>query len=529
MRSRGVLYYNIGRKCLSRLGVSIFSLRKHYSGPVTVIWSGKESGNECKKLLNSPLDINLVEMKSDVSEGFHKAFMDKTLVHTVTPYDTSIFLDTDTLVVGKIDELFDYAEEYEFICTQFSDWVTTGRAMAGRIQQFNGLDPLAVKEALKPGPGLNVGVYSFIKESKFMADWNKLTMPGRNFNLPEESACMVYRHRYPHKVVDQKFNCSCRYSNTHNPDIRIIHYHGDKHCRNTNNKFIYSADLWMNHYEEIMSNKIPGLVQLVQDNSNYDKFLKRLKKPIIEVPKIEIPKVPDFKTPDITLVTAVTEEYLPILKLTYKTWDLKSCLKNAPILIFSHGLSSKHDFDFLKPRNYRIVDWDMPKYDSQRELMLSSFVLGSAKYVETPYWMKLDSDSFFHNDNPLFEKEDFDYDLVAPSWGVSRTEFIIAMDKWAEVHCFSGEPFFKDGIPDVVKYKHNRFISYLCLHRSEIVRTSAAMSPGRLPIPSHDSYLWYLLYRFGGKYKTKRSHKFSVVQKRGLKNVRETMIKLKLL
>jgi len=42
MNEKGVIYYNRGTKCCLRMLVSIFSLRRHYKGPVTVMIEGEQ-------------------------------------------------------------------------------------------------------------------------------------------------------------------------------------------------------------------------------------------------------------------------------------------------------------------------------------------------------------------------------------------------------------------------------------------------------------------------------------------------------
>ena len=72
--------------------------------------------------------------------------------------------------------------------------------------------------------------------------------------------------------------------------------------------------------------------------------------------------------------------------------------------------------------------------------------------------------------------------------------------EWANAH-----PAFKDTPRDVFdqskvegrKYWHPRVASFVQFHRSDFVRTAAEMAGGRLPVPSHDTYLWYVANRLG--------------------------------
>lgn len=230
-----------------------------------------------------------------------------------------------------------------------------------------------------------------------------------------------------------------------------------------------------------------------------------------------------------TIVSAVSKGYEDKLKLTMPTWKIKPQFRNKPLILFTHGFTNPESIFSTMWENIKIIQWDLPKYDTIRELMLSSFVLGSAEYVNTSHWVKIDGDTFFVNDSDVFEEKDFDYDIVGNSWGYTRPlSFIDDIQKWSEENNIPGkkiefsEPIINIEKPSKIKYKHSRIASFICLHKSEFVKETASyITNKRLPIPSHDTFLWYLAERLPWrKWRGKKIKKFGVNTKSKISSIR---------
>ena len=256
-KSTGVIYYNYGEGCLPRLAVSLYSLRKHYNGPAAIISDGPESAQLCKLLVDDKrLGVDLVEPAVDVRRGKNHHYLAKCRLHEFTPYDVSVFIDSDTIVKGDLTPLFQVAEEHEFAVPQFCNWKSDGRMISRRILEWKDIRPRDMRRALKFGPAVNTGVMAFTKDSKFMKDWFRVARRGRDFFIPDETSCQVILWRYPHKVVDSFYNGSCRYDDCADPNIRLIHYHGRKHCREG---LPFNGDLWMQAYNEVVALNIGNI------------------------------------------------------------------------------------------------------------------------------------------------------------------------------------------------------------------------------------------------------------------------------
>jgi len=253
--TRGVLYYNTGTKCAVRLLVSLYSLRQHYSGPVTILSEGDESHALCGRIADA-LGAELKEWDCGVPSGTNRAYLAKTRYHLGTPYETTIALDSDTLVVGEISELFGLAEQHGFCVARLGNWSTHGRIISKRIRGWGQHWPELIPSALKFGPAINCGVVAFRQDAALCADWLHFALPGRESFIPDEVCCQILLHRHPHHILDGQWNRSCKHDDPDKPDTRIIHYHGKKHCRPG---LPYHGQKWMAVYEEVVAQNVAAI------------------------------------------------------------------------------------------------------------------------------------------------------------------------------------------------------------------------------------------------------------------------------
>lgn len=222
---------------------------------------------------------------------------------------------------------------------------------------------------------------------------------------------------------------------------------------------------------------------------------------------------------DFTIVTAVTPEYRRLLYWGMCTWVYKPQLRDKPLIVFYHRLREK-DLKFvyeLYP-NAKLIKWDMEGITDQKELMFSAFVFGAAKHVNTPYYMKLDADSYCINDSDVWEDQDFNYDIIGHKWGYTKPGwFIDALENY-----YSGTdiPLNKEER----KRSHKRFESYCCLHRTDWVKSVIPKLNGKLPVPSHDTTLWFYADK-EGSWGRKNIKACGVTTARNWRKVREEICK----
>lgn len=267
----GVIYYNKGLKCIARLAVSIYSLRKLYPGRIRVVTDDDESSLGCDILKNicTTLDAELFITKFPTPEGNKTALLNKTIINTKSPFEVSVFLDADTLIVGPIDELFMWGREHEFVVPQFHDWKTKGK-IGKRIKCWEHVFPDKMETALSFGPAINCGVYAWHKDSELMKHWWNQTMKGRDVHrIPDETCLQVILPEYKHYVAPSEFNASCRYGDPFRSNVRIIHYHGNKHCRMNGDKFLNASEAWYKAYLELRD------FSFMKEAISFDRMLKK--------------------------------------------------------------------------------------------------------------------------------------------------------------------------------------------------------------------------------------------------------------
>ena len=250
--SRGVIMYNRGTKCAVRLAVACQSIREHYSGPVTILSQGADSHPIVKRVCKAN-DIDFQEVDWKINRK-GQTYLNACLVHKVTPYETSIWLDSDILVRGSYwpDVLWQAAEENQFAIAQISNW-TVQKKIASRVRAWEPLYSKLVEECIElGGPAINCGVFAFHKDSELMRDWYRMAEPGRELSwIPDETCCQTILHSYPHKMMSHWYNVSCKHDKPHAREAQIIHYHGRKHCRIDKGEYLYGADLWWEAYDRL--------------------------------------------------------------------------------------------------------------------------------------------------------------------------------------------------------------------------------------------------------------------------------------
>ena len=596
-KTTGVVMYNKGTGCVARLVTSLNSLRKHYQGPVTLFLEGDHPA----ELVDSFRKEFNVEVTFD-SNPETGTYVRAVELCRKTPYDLTMWLDSDTLVVGPIDEMIEAANGYDIAIPHFALWRSDGPMISARIRDYESVVPQYMSGAISYGPAINCGVYSFTKNTPFLEEWNWLAKQGETVKtwdkkknrwntgifIPDEKACQVLLHRYNAKIMSPKFNVSV----IHDPDTedkRIIHYHGRKHGFD-----VPLAHLWQIAFCEALEQNLCGIcVWTHKDKANKRTNLwlrggiddrgkqsetignSEITKQLIyranrairkhcpealqgpcEAPTVASQSLDSFpaleehgvtaamalgvKNPQVaatlmaqqidksiaqkvTTVTACDIKYVELLRHTFPNWVKHKRILDGPVIVFINGMELNDPrLNFLRvPGDITLVPWKRgedgaPDTEDQRELMLSAFILGTARHVVTPFWLKLDSDSFATDDNPLVKESDFKFAFIGHRWGYSWEKHIRALDAWAATNPLNKPastpwagrtypnwvtpPMYSRGSVSGRRFYHTdkkRTISFVQLQNTEFTQFCAHLAGVRLPAPSHDTYLFYMADRLG--------------------------------
>ena len=270
--NRGVLYFVAGDRHNVHAIVSIASLRKWWKGPVAICTEDQGPGRECAEWIardDALAPVQVIPDKQMIGGGKGKSYFAKTVLPRLSPFEQTIFLDADTLVVGDISPLWPDVASGEFVLTQFADWVTTGSKMRGRLTPWGDVDPERTGRMLQDyehqtcksqvyhdgrwkWPALNTGVMAWsVNSEQFTEDWHH-TCAKRVVFMADELAAQIIFPDHPHRIMDDRFNASVVYPRQgqaveDRPDARILHGHGGKFWKRESGR-----TLWLPAYLECL-------------------------------------------------------------------------------------------------------------------------------------------------------------------------------------------------------------------------------------------------------------------------------------
>lgn len=504
--TQGVIYFNSGTKCVIRMLVSLFTLRKVYKGPVTLITNGVQPERFLQLMKRFDIDILPIELPEQ-----HHPLVVKSMLWRYTPYDVTMFIDADTIIFKPIDSYFDKIKEHTYVTGNFANWRSNGGIIGRRIGRYEKLcTPEEIKAAHDFGPAVNTGVHGYLKNAPILEEWQKLTTESFKQGLssiPDEVACQVLLPKYPHWVAPVEWGVSVRYGDF-NKDTIIVHYHGRKHAGD------YPAcKVWKDTYWEYVATLTDehdiAFMKDPQGDRRFHHYLKSVRgKEPISYGEASAPSQSSLS--NITYVTAVNPKYLDRLAANFPVWRKTTNIKEYNFICFINDIPLDDPrLSFLDDRVKRVA-WDFPA-DSVREKMLSAFVFGAAKEVETEKWVKIDADAFMKAPDIPVEWLTYDSVLFGHKWHYTKPgKFLVDLEKWSDtVPALKDKPrlFPESEWPAMEaskRYGHRRIASYFCVHKSEFVRMAAELAGNKLPVPSHDTYLWFLAAKLGLKIDMKK-------------------------
>ena len=500
MESSGIIMFNRGSKMLIHALVSLHSLRKHYNGDVTFyVQNPCDCMDEFKRSL-SCFNCNVVQLE-DKNE--YKTLVMKNSLFENPPYDKTLWIDSDTVVVGKIDEMFTNLNDDVDLCIpSFCQWTNNGHHMSARINRFKGLvEDRYIAEALKPHPSINTGILSFKKSdkwNKFVHEWTAMADLGGKHGIfiPDETAANIVIPSIQEwglkcYICPTDYNVSPLHDHGLSKDPRIYHFHGNKSTLN-----VSTCDVFKKELAEMTDSNV----------ANIKFFFKYADKRMSQY--LRQKNDPNFAsvTSDTTIVTATDSYYVDILRYTFTNWVKYKHIDKNPVIVFVNGMElTDTRLDFLRLPNVQLIPWNencMDKVDSHRELMLSAFVFGAADHVQTEYWVKLDADSYATNSKPLITENMKNYSIFSHKWGYSRPDHVRKLDEWSKT-CwhkkFKGsKPMMEQGRVEGNRFYHNtkRFISYVCFQKTRFTRYCVKLlNTRRLPSPSQDTFAYYCIQK----------------------------------
>ncbi len=276
-------------------------------------------------------------------------------------------------------------------------------------------------------------------------------------------------------------------------------------------------------YEDAVANATAIIPQQILTAGMYDRK-QRLKDAEKENPNNPKPSGPPREEilANLTLLIAVDDNSSKQLALTWDTWlKFRPEIKRIPVVVIHD-----HRFDPMNTpleklsqhSNIRFVPWCLPEAESQREQMLTAFVRVAAEEIQTAWYLKLDCDVVAMEESDWIDPAWFAPDdkgrlpaFIASPWGYTKPADALAkLDDWGD-----SVPELQEHPRLTISYepgsrlvRHPRIISWCFFGNTQWTKTVAAYAPGRLPVPSQDTYLFYCAARRNDYFvRAKMSHR----------------------
>lgn len=228
----GVCYFLLGDKHGLQLLASLWALRKHYRGPVSILTA---AGEDIPALICA--DRRLDAFVTHLTVCKHRknsALCTKTTLQHFTPFDPTVFLDADTIPVADVTPLFPTAAE-ECVWVRFSDWHVLRSPYEARVRRIGeraGMLHQLKKVISENRPAVNTGVFGFWKRASALQPIHALCHQAFDVFIPDECATQMLYGDYPHRLEDEVWNASPRHCRRKDA-VKVWHCHGSKQLHRT--------------------------------------------------------------------------------------------------------------------------------------------------------------------------------------------------------------------------------------------------------------------------------------------------------
>jgi lipopolysaccharide biosynthesis glycosyltransferase len=210
MTDRGVIYYATGAKYVEQALISAKSLKAHNDVAVTVYTDRSD--------LASPY----VDMAITISPGDYP-FYDRINYFQESPYDRTVYLDTDTYIAGDITPLFAMLERFDIVAAFNED-----RNTAGEHTSFETIE-IDVPDAF---PEYQCGVIGYRNTEAVQTcfdEWQQRYKPYRDANLLDQPHFREALYHSPVSIgtLPREYNVMVNFGGYLDDEAVILHYGGD--------------------------------------------------------------------------------------------------------------------------------------------------------------------------------------------------------------------------------------------------------------------------------------------------------------
>lgn len=292
-----------GKAHLPYLVVSLHTLRKHWTGPISVFAWG-ESFETAKQIANDRnLDVAVYLRPTKYAHSKNGQFLDKIdlmtqLATSSNPDQRYLYLDADTMPVGDLRGLMEGRPDSELLLTtRFNHWVVAGSVIRNRIQRLLSLDaPLFLDGTKEQAPSMsafahmllhednanfpsvNGGVFSIrggMATANLLSLWKQWTLQAHEAGvfIPDETAlhplAFMHHGRGEVGVSPPGYNVSPKYCGDpalYPQGVFLWHFHGDSNVRPK--KSAYGFQLWWTPFLECLDKNVGDMKHWFRSTMN---------------------------------------------------------------------------------------------------------------------------------------------------------------------------------------------------------------------------------------------------------------------
>jgi hypothetical protein len=151
------------------------------------------------------------------------SFFDKPRNIAETPYDRTVFIDTDAYIVRPVPELFDLLDNYSIATT------IDPNGWGGRMHQ-----DVHFQRAPESVPIFQTGVISYKTDEdfrKFRKRWRDIHEQNRDTLLTDQSSfrLAIYNSKIRHLVLSNHYNCLGNWPMQITGNVKIVHKGSDSY------------------------------------------------------------------------------------------------------------------------------------------------------------------------------------------------------------------------------------------------------------------------------------------------------------
>jgi hypothetical protein len=247
MPTQGVVYMLTGNRHGPRLAVSVYNLRKFYTGDIVFFLPTGEENEPVELIAKDPRIVAKIVPFRLERNGKGAVYANKAKIPLITPFERTIFLDADTLPVADLEEL--WPAQNELVLVQMSNWTTQRDLIKRRINKWREIVPTLVERALSGTlAAINTGVFAFDAETLDLSDWARLCKQNP-IHICDEIAMQLLYPDYPHRLLDDSFNC-CPVQGANKEKVKLWHFHTRTHLR------LSARPYWLTAYQECLEEDV---------------------------------------------------------------------------------------------------------------------------------------------------------------------------------------------------------------------------------------------------------------------------------